>query len=255
MSESIATSSRRRALWKLGAFTVFVAVAILVGIYLPLPSPDEIRASAGEAGWPGAVGFVVAYGLITLTPVPKNVVGIAGGVIWGFALGSLMVYVGALIGAALAFLIGRALGRESVERFTGARVERVDDVLRRRGLLSIIGVRLIPILPFTVINYTASLTAVRRRDYALGTAVGIVPGTLAYVAIGAFGLEPGAGVYVALGVLGVLTLAGVVAGVHLRRRTTGHADAPGAATAAPASPAPAHPAPANQDPANRAPDA
>ncbi|WP_235928822.1 TVP38/TMEM64 family protein [Marisediminicola senii] len=218
MSDGVQVRSRRRALVKLGVLVVFVAVAVLVGILVPLPSLDEIRTAAETAGLPGAFAFVIAYGLVTLTPVPKNVVGVAAGVIWGFALGSLLVYLGALIGAALAFAIGRALGRDAVERFTGARVDRVDTVLRRRGLASVIGVRLIPLLPFTVINYTASLTAVRVRDYAIGTAVGIIPGTLAYVAIGAFGFEPGPALYIALGALGVLTLGGVVVGARLRRR-------------------------------------
>lgn len=219
MEESPAPGSRRRVLGKLGALLAFVVAVVLVGIFLPLPSLEQIRSLVDDAGWPGNVGFVVAYALITLTPVPKNVVSIAAGAIWGVGFGTLQVYLGALIGAALAFGVGRTLGRDAVERFTGARVERIDAMLRRRGLLSIIGVRLIPVLPFTVINYTASLTAVRRRDYALGTALGIIPGTLAYVAVGAFGVEQGPGLPLALGLLGLLSLAGVLAGVRLRHRS------------------------------------
>ena len=218
MNDRVAASARRRALVKLAAFLAFVVVAVSVGVFLPIPSLDEIRSAADAAGWPGAVAFAIGYGLVTLTPVPKNVLGIAAGVVWGFALGALLVYLGALLGAALAFGIGRALGRDAVEKFTGARVERIDAILRRRGLASIIGVRLIPVLPFTVINYTASLTAVRTRDYALGTILGIIPGTLAYVAVGAFGFEPGPGLYIALGALGALSIAGAVVGIRMRRR-------------------------------------
>lgn len=247
MSVSIPGGSRRRALWKLGALTAFVAVAVSVGLFVPLPSLGQIRGAADDAGLAGAVLFILAYGLITLTPIPKNVVGIAAGVIWGFGLGSLVVYLGALLGAAGAFAIGRALGRDAVERFTGARVERVDAVLRRRGLVSMIGVRLIPLLPFTVINYTASLTAVRVRDYALGTAVGIVPGTLAYVAIGAYSFEPGIGFPIALGTLGALTLAGTIVGVRLQRRDAARADVAGSGSA-PSGQTPAGPAPDPSDP-------
>lgn len=103
-------------------------------------------------------------------------------------------------------MLGRALGRDAVERFTGARVAAIDDLLARRGLLAVLGVRLVPVVPFTAINYVAGLTAVRRRDYALGTALGIIPGTVAYVALGAFGLELGWPAWVALGVLGALAL-------------------------------------------------
>lgn len=66
----------------------------------------------------------------------------------------------------------------------------MDALLRRRGLLAVIGVRLIPVLPFTAINYAAGLTAVGTRDYVMGTAVGIVPGTVAWVALGSYGTEP-----------------------------------------------------------------
>jgi uncharacterized membrane protein YdjX (TVP38/TMEM64 family) len=90
-----------------------------------------------------------------------------------------------------AFALGRALGRDAVERVTGTRVARVDALLGRHGLLAVLGVRLVPVLPFTVINYAAGLTAVRLRDYVGGTALGIVPGTIAFVALGAHGSSPG----------------------------------------------------------------
>ncbi len=210
--------SNRAVIWRAAIFVAFVIAVIVVGVTVPLPSVEQIRAAASEAGWWGAAVFVVGYGLVTLTPIPKNVVSIAAGLTWGLGVGVLLVYVGALIGAGLAFIIGRALGREAVERFTGARVARVDEVLRRRGLVALIGVRLVPVLPFTVINYTAALTGVRRRDYAIGTMVGILPGTIAYVAVGAYGTTLGWPFYVAAGGLGALTIAGVIYSVLLRRR-------------------------------------
>lgn len=223
----------------------FLAIAVAIGLLVPLPSAEEIRAQAERAGWLGAVLFVLAYGVITLTPVPKNVIGIAAGLVWGFGLGAALVYLGALLGAAGAFAIGRALGREAVESFTGARIGRVDDLLRRRGLVSVIGARLIPVLPFTVINYTASLTAVSRRDYAIGTAVGIIPGTLAFVAIGAFGFESGPGLTIALTALGLLTLIGVAVGFRNRRKARQEsAAAPGSgSTPRPTSTPPSRPTP------------
>lgn len=192
------------------ALGLFVAVAVAVGVLVPLPSVDEIREAVAELGAWGGFALALAYALVTLTPAPKNVFSIAAGLAFGFWTALLWVYLGALLGAAVAFALGRALGRDAVERFTGARVARLDDLLARRGLLAVLGARLVPVVPFTVINYTAGLTAVRRRDYALGTALGIIPGTVAYVALGAFGLELGWPVWAALGVLGALTLAGAV---------------------------------------------
>lgn len=200
-------------------FISFLAAVIIVGLVLDLPSVEQIRADARAGGVAGAALFAIGYGLITLTPLPKAVLSIAAGVIWGFGAGLLIVYLGALIGAGLAFTIGRALGRDAVEKFTGARIDRVDRILRRRGLLTVIGARLIPVLPFTVINYAAGLTSLRRRDYAVGTMIGIIPGTMAYVGLGAFGTTVGWQFDIAIGALGVLTLVGVFAGIRLRRRT------------------------------------
>ncbi|TDW28730.1 putative membrane protein YdjX (TVP38/TMEM64 family) [Cryobacterium psychrophilum] len=198
---------------------VFIVVVVIVGSTVPVPSVDEVRATAGSAGLVGMIGFGLGYGLLTLAPVPKSVISIAAGVIWGFGTGVVLVYLGALLGATLAFTIGRFLGREAVERFTGARVARVDELLQRRGLAAVISVRLMPVLPFTAINYAAGLTAVRRRDYALGTILGILPGTLAYVAVGAYSLEPGWQLWIALAALGGLTLLGFIFGNRARRQT------------------------------------
>ncbi|WP_210416774.1 TVP38/TMEM64 family protein [Microcella pacifica] len=217
---------------------VFVAIAIAVGVFVPLPGLEALRAWTADLGLAGGVGFALLYAAITLTPAPKNVLSVAAGLAFGFGWALAAVYAGALLGAAAAFALGRGLGRDAVERFTGARVARLDDLLRRRGLLAVIGVRLIPVLPFTAINYGAGLTAVRRRDYALGTAVGIIPGTVAYVALGAYGLEFGWPAWTAIGVLGALTLAGAVfAGVRRRREVE-----------QPVAPEPAAPASAPQSP-------
>ena len=217
---------------------VFVAIAIAVGVFVPLPELEALRAWTADLGIAGGVGFALLYAAITLTPAPKNVLSVAAGLAFGFGWALAGVYAGALLGAAAAFALGRGLGRDAVERFTGARVARLDDLLRRRGLLAVIGVRLIPVLPFTAINYGAGLTAVRRRDYALGTAVGIIPGTVAYVALGAYGLEFGWPAWTAIGVLGALTLAGAVfAGVRRRRGVE-----------QPVAPDPAAPASAPQSP-------
>ncbi|WP_430869194.1 TVP38/TMEM64 family protein [Demequina aurantiaca] len=210
--------SNRAVVWRAAIFVAFLVGVVLIAVLAPLPSVDSLLKSVSDAGVWGAVLFVLGYGLATLTPIPKSVVSIAAGFTWGLALGVALVYVGALIGAALAFAIGRSLGRDAVERFTGARVAKVDEAIRQKGLVALIGVRLVPVFPFTVINYSAGLTDVRRRDYALGTMVGILPGTIAYVAVGAYSTTLGLPLYVAIGALLLLTAGGAVYAVRARRR-------------------------------------
>lgn len=214
------------------ALGLFVAVAVAVGVLVPLPALDDVRSTVADLGWAGGLVFALLYAAITLTPAPKNVLSVAAGFVFGFGLALALVYLGALLGAAVAFALGRWLGRDAVERYTGARVARLDELVRRRGLAAVIGVRLIPVIPFTAINYGAGLTAVRRRDYALGTALGIIPGTVAYVALGAFGLELGWPAWVAIGVLGLLTLGGAI-GAERGRRIRRSAAAAAASTPRP----------------------
>jgi uncharacterized membrane protein YdjX (TVP38/TMEM64 family) len=220
MSDSPQRWTRRAVIWRAVALFVFIVAATLIGVFVPLPTVSSLRSAAAPTGAWGAIVFVLGYAIVTLTPVPKAVLSILAGLVWGFWVGVLIVYIGALLGAGAAFLLGRWLGREAIERFTGTRVARVDELLRRRGFLALLGARLVPVIPFTVINYTAGLTAVRRRDYALATAVGIIPGDLAYVAIGAYGFQLGWGFWVAVSALGLLTIGGAFVGIRARKRST-----------------------------------
>jgi uncharacterized membrane protein YdjX (TVP38/TMEM64 family) len=70
----------------------------------------------------------------------------------------------------------------------------------------------VPVVPFTAVNYLAGCTSVRLRDFVLGTAVGILPTTTAYVTVGAYGWQPGAWpLWVALAALAALTIGGLAA--------------------------------------------
>lgn len=203
------------------AVALIVAVGIFTALALALPPPsvEQVRSMVEEAGWWGPVGFCIGYAVLTLAPVPKNVLSIAAGLLFGFGPGLLIVYIAAVVGAAGSFWLGRLLGRAAVERFTGARVARVDEVLRGHGFATVAGVRLIPVLPFTAINYSAGLTSVGWWPYIAGTAVGIIPGTASYVALGAYGFEPGFRAEAALAVLGILTIGAAVFAVRKRNQS------------------------------------
>ena len=134
--------------------------------------------------------FVAGYVALSLVPSPKALLTVAGGVLFGFWAGAALALLAALVGAVLSFALGRVLGREAVDRLTRGRLARVDELLSTHGLASVLVVRLIPVLPYTAINYAAGLTGVRLRHYVLGSALGMVPGSLAYAALGAYGTEP-----------------------------------------------------------------
>ena len=201
-------SPSRPAWVRLFALVVLLGTGVAAALWVGLPDIEALRAYIADTGPLAPALFVVGYTLVTLLPLPKNAFAALAGAMFGLALGVIVVLVAALAGAATAFALSRTLGRDAIERITGDRVERVDALLSRRGVVAVLWVRLVPVLPFTAINYAAGLTSVRTKDYAIGTAIGIVPGTVSFVALGAYGTSPGSWPFVVSGALLVLLTAG-----------------------------------------------
>lgn len=205
-----------------GGKVIRVAALILVIIafavfetQVGLPSGVDVRGYFRGLGWIALPAFAVFYAAATLLPLPKAVCTIAGGAVFGFWAGLVVVLVGAIVGSTGAFAGARWLGRDSVRGLTADRVRRLDDQIGRRGFMTVLVARLVPVVPFTTINYIFGLTAVKLRSYVAATAIGIVPGTAVYVAVGAYGFSPGSWPF-AIAVVGVVLL-GIVGTVHARR--------------------------------------
>lgn len=210
--------ARRLAALRLLVLVTLVAAGVVAVLVVGVPSTDQVRSTVNRWGTGAPAAFVVLYATATLAPLPKNVFSAVAGALFGLWWGLLLVYLAAMAGAMAAFALSRVLGRAAVEQYTGASVARVDALLNRRGLSAVVVMRLVPLIPFTAVNYSSGLTGVRKRDYTLGTAIGIIPGTVAYVALGAFARRPGSWPFlIALGALGLLSVLGVTAAVRARR--------------------------------------
>ena len=179
------TGSRRSAVGRL-ALLVALLGALAVLIYVTgLSRYLHISALAallrGFRGLPFAAPlFVLVYALAVLA-VPATVMTIVGGAIFGFALGALLSWLGAMIGAVLAYYLARALGADAVHRLLGRRARAaLDKVAVRHGFGTVLSLRILPVAPFNVINLAAGLAAVRPRDYLAATALGQIPITLAF---------------------------------------------------------------------------
>ena len=146
---------------------------------------DAVQSAIADAGAWGPVLYVVLHVLLTLVPVPKNLLAGVAGALFGLAAGIALSFGASMLSALVGFAIARALGREAVAELTGPRLDRAEDVLRNQGVAAVVVARLTPVLPFTVVNYGAGVSAVSLRDYVVGTAIGIVPGTVGYTALGA----------------------------------------------------------------------
>jgi len=201
-----------------------LAVALLVGLlvlwHLGLLDASRLRDATRTAGPMAPVVFVVGYAGLTLFPVPKNVLSALAGALFGLGAGLALVWVAAMVGALVSFFIARAVDGRALDRLTGRHRARVEALLAHHGVASIVAIRLVPVAPFTVVNYVAGLCGVRWRAYAVGTGIGILPGTLAYVAVGAYGLQSPSRVALAGAALLLLMLAGTLWSRRLAGRRT-----------------------------------
>lgn len=199
------------AMLRLVAFGLLVAGAVVLAVTVGMPPAAHLRSTFVVLGWWGPAVFAALYAAVSLVPLPKALFTLAAGALFGVVGGLLAVVVGATVGAMVAFYLGRALGQQAVHRLTAVRVDRVDHLVSRRGFLSVLVARLVPVVPFTALNYVAGLTAVRAVDFLLATVLGILPASTAYVVVGAQGGRPGSWpLWAALGALAVLSVAGAL---------------------------------------------
>lgn len=133
-----------------------------------------------------AIAFYFAvYVLVTALSVPgATVVTLAGGALFGLAMGTLIVSFASAIGATLAFLASRHLLRDPIKRRFGKQFEAIDAGVKRDGIFYLFTLRLVPAFPFFLINLLMGLTAMRTWTYYWVSQLGMLPGTLVYVNAG-----------------------------------------------------------------------
>jgi uncharacterized membrane protein YdjX (TVP38/TMEM64 family) len=168
-----------------GALLLLLAIGAVLAFTLELSEVNGVRVWLAGTGASGLVAMVLGVGLVLLAPVPRSAVSVLVGVVAGFGPGLAVALSGAMLAGLVAFGLSRALGRSAAARLAGARLSRVDELMVERGFVSILLGRLLPLMPFVVVSYGAGLTAVRLTPYLLATALGIVPGTVVQVGIGA----------------------------------------------------------------------
>ncbi|MEV5439801.1 TVP38/TMEM64 family protein [Streptomyces sp. NPDC052682] len=170
-------------------------------------------------GWPPQLGgaaaalvFAGAYGVCTVAFVPRPLLNLAAGALFGSQVGVGAALAGTVLGAGIAFCLGRALGQEALRPLLRGRwLKAADSQLSRHGFRSMLAVRLFPGVPFWAANYCAAVSRMGLLPFLLATALGSVPNTAAYVVAGARASAPTSPAFlVALACIALPALAGVV---------------------------------------------
>ena len=152
---------------------------------------------------------------------PRAGIAVLAGLLYGPWTATLYALTGTVLGAVVAFGIGRGLGRAQLARITAdrlpaSRLVRLDDWSTRRGLVAVVSARLLPVVPFGLFNYGFGATRVRVSTFVVGTAVGILPSTVLYTVVGASATEPGSPTFLISSALTAVVASG---GLLLARRS------------------------------------
>jgi pyruvate/2-oxoglutarate dehydrogenase complex dihydrolipoamide dehydrogenase (E3) component/uncharacterized membrane protein YdjX (TVP38/TMEM64 family) len=176
---------------------LLLALAVLVALFFLLDLPQVLSveglrdARTGLLAWrqraplSAAAAYALAYVLITGLSLPgAAVLTLAGGAVFGLGLGTLLVSFASSAGATIAFLLARTLLRQPVQQRFGARLAPIEAGLRRDGVLYLLSLRLVPVVPFVLVNLVMGLTPLPVRSFYLASQIGMLPGTLVYVNAG-----------------------------------------------------------------------
>jgi uncharacterized membrane protein YdjX (TVP38/TMEM64 family) len=198
-------------LWRIGIYAAVVVTVFAVAAVMGwLPSADEARDFGESLGGFAVIAyvplFVIANFLITW-PILAG----AGGLLFGTAAGTPLALAGVTLAALAQMWVARVLAGEHVGGLLPQRTRALEEFLTRHGAVSVMESRIVPGLPWGVVNYSAGLTRLRFRDLAVGTVIGGAPKVFAYTALGgslADLASPEA--IVAIALLVVLALAGAL---------------------------------------------
>jgi uncharacterized membrane protein YdjX (TVP38/TMEM64 family) len=133
--------------------------------------------------------YVALYVVATVLIFPSTALNLTSGAIFGPWLGTVWASIGAIIAAIAAFAFTRTIGRDAIAKRLVGRWQAMDAEVRRGGSFYMFAIRLIPIMPYGLINFAAGLTSVSFKDYLLGTALGTVPSVLPFVLLGSYGIR------------------------------------------------------------------
>ncbi len=161
-----------------------VAIYLLEGI-----DPAQIQAWLNSAGIWAPIIYIFLYIIATVLVLPSTPLNLTGGAIFGPWLGTLWTSAAAIIAAIVSFAFTRTIGRKALAKRLAGRWQVMDAEVRRGGLFYIFAIRLVPIMPYGLVNFAAGLTSVSFKHYVLGTTIGTVPGIFPYVMLGSSGLK------------------------------------------------------------------
>ncbi|MER7660446.1 MULTISPECIES: TVP38/TMEM64 family protein [unclassified Streptomyces] len=200
-------------------FLMLATAATLVLLY----EPQRLLSGGFPAQLGGAAAvmlFGVAYGACTAAFVPRPLLNLAAGALFGSQAGLVSAIAGTVIGAGISFTLGRLLGQDALRPLLKGRwLKAADTQLSTHGFRSMLAIRLFPGVPFAAANYCAAVSRMGYVPFLLATGLGSIPNTAAYVIAGSRAGSPTSPVFlIAMGFIVVTGLGAATVAWRKRHR-------------------------------------
>ncbi|KAL5792969.1 hypothetical protein ACOSP7_001563 [Xanthoceras sorbifolium] len=174
--------------FRLGFLLLLFAAICIACISLPVETilAEFLSWIKQDLGPWGPLVLAFAYIPLTVLAVPASILTLGGGYLFGLPVGFIADSIGATLGATAAFLIGRTIGRSYVlsKLSNYPKFQAVSVAIQRSGFKIVFLLRLVPLLPFSMLNYLLSVTPIGIGHYMLASWLGMMPSTFALVYVG-----------------------------------------------------------------------
>jgi phosphatidylserine/phosphatidylglycerophosphate/cardiolipin synthase-like enzyme/uncharacterized membrane protein YdjX (TVP38/TMEM64 family) len=185
-----ANEEKAKPAWgKIALFALVIGLLAAIWRFTPLAevvTPENTMAWAKEFGskWWTPLVVILAYTPACFVMFPRPLITLASVIAFGPWLGFLYSLIGIVSASVVTYYAGKRMRRDTARRLAGPRIDRMVDVLRKHGLLAMSLLRLVPLAPFFVVGMVAGAVRLKLWHLAVGTAIGMLPGTLAATIFG-----------------------------------------------------------------------
>jgi len=201
---------------KLWIFIFIMVLSIFALVYAEKQhqlNPKYIKQYISHFGVWAPVVFLILYSIKSfIIFIPAGVFMLAAGLSFGTMFGAIILIIGTILSSTIGFVFARYFGKDYVQkRLQNTKFSDVGKKIAEKGFLIILLLRLVPILPYDVINYICGLSKIRYRDFILATFIGTVPACFLYAYLGENILKPfSKGFYLSLCLVIVISLTPVL---------------------------------------------
>ncbi len=170
-----------RRLIGLGAFAIALAALAIAWRWTPLrewinlASLVELARQLEDLPFT-PIAVMVSYVLAGLVMMPITLLIAVTGIVFGPVEGFFYAMAGTLLSGATTYGVGWWMGRDTVRRLVGPRINRLSRHIAKQGILAMVIIRMLPVAPYTVVNMIAGASHIRFQDYMIGTLIGMLPG-------------------------------------------------------------------------------